>query len=119
MVDCFQVTTTLPDRAAADQMAARLVEERLAACAQVLGPLSSTYIWKGQIEQAAEWYCNLKTTKMRLAELQERIRELHPYQVPEIIAIPILEGNADYLKWIEEVVSGSAGRPRGASQGPQ
>jgi len=112
VADCFQVTTTLPDRAAADQMAARLVEEHLAACAQVLGPVSSTYFWKGKIEQAVEWYCNLKTTKARLAQLEERIRELHPYQVPEVIAIQILDGNADYLKWIEEVVSGGPRKDR-------
>ena len=104
VAECFQVTTTLPDRATADQVAARLVEERLAACAQILGPVFSTYIWKGEIEQATEWYCNLKTTKLRVAELQERIRELHPYQIPEIIAVRILEGNPDYLNWIEEVV---------------
>ena len=104
MADCFQVTTTLPDEAAAHQVGARLVEERLAACAQVLGPVSSTYRWKGEIEQAAEWYCNLKTTKTRLLALKKRIRELHPYEVPEIIAIRIQDGDVDYLRWIETEV---------------
>jgi len=101
VADCFQVTTTLPDEAAARQVATQLVEERLAACAQVLGPVSSTYRWQGKIEQAAEWYCNLKTTKTRLAALMQRIRELHPYDVPEIVAIRIQEGDAEYLKWID------------------
>lgn len=105
MADCFQVTTTLPDQAVANQLAARLVEERLAACAQVLGPVSSTYRWKGVIEQATEWYCNLKTTKARLPPLKQRIRELHPYEVPEIVAIRIEDGDADYLRWIEEEVA--------------
>jgi periplasmic divalent cation tolerance protein len=104
VAECFQVTTTLPNEAAAQQVGARLVEERLAACAQVLGPVSSTYRWKGKIERAGEWYCNLKTTKMRLSALKKRIRELHPYEVPEIIAIRIQEGDADYLKWIEAEV---------------
>jgi periplasmic divalent cation tolerance protein len=104
VADCFQVTTTLPNEATAQQVGARLVEERLAACAQVLGPVSSTYRWKGGIEQAAEWYCNIKTTKARLAALKKRIRELHPYEVPEIVAIRIEDGDADYLKWIEEEV---------------
>jgi len=104
VADCFQVTTTLPDEAAAHQVAARLVEERLAACAQVLGPVSSTYRWKGRIEQATEWYCNLKTTKTRLSALKKRIRELHPYEVPEIVAILIQDGDADYLRWIEAEV---------------
>ena len=104
MADCFQVTTTLPDEAVAHQVGARLVEERLAACAQVLGPVSSTYHWKGRIEQAAEWYCHLKTTKTRLPALKKRIRELHPYEVPEIVATRILDGDIDYLKWIEAEV---------------
>jgi periplasmic divalent cation tolerance protein len=99
---CCQVTTTLPDRAGAEKMAAAVVAERLAACAQVLGPVSSTYRWKGGVEQAQEWYCNLKTTSRRLPELQKRIRELHPYKVPEILAIPISDGDEQYLEWIKE-----------------
>jgi periplasmic divalent cation tolerance protein len=102
--DCFQVTTTLPSEAAAQQVAAKLVEERLAACGQVMGPISSTYRWKGSLEQAAEWYCNLKTTKRRLPALTKRIRELHPYELPEIVAIPIQHGDAAYLQWIEAEV---------------
>jgi periplasmic divalent cation tolerance protein len=101
---CCQVTTTLPDQAAADELAARVVEERLGACAQVLGPLSSTYRWQGRVERASEWYCHIKTTVERLAALRTRIRELHPYEVPEIIAVPILQGDADYLEWIQEMV---------------
>lgn len=84
MADCFQVTTTLPSEAAAQQVAAKLVDERLAACAQVMGPVSSTY-------------CNLKTTNARLPALTARIRELHPYEVPEIIAIRIEDGDGEYL----------------------
>jgi periplasmic divalent cation tolerance protein len=102
--DCCQVTTTLPDHPAAERVAIRLVEERLAACAQIVGPIRSTYWWAGKIEQADEWYCHLKTTMARLPGLQARIRELHPYEVPEIVAIPILQGNPDYLKWIQEMV---------------
>lgn len=102
---CCQVTTTLSDRASAEQMAARLVEERLAACGQVLGPVSSTYRWEGKIERSAEWYCHLKTTVARVPDLERRIRELHSYEIPEIIAVPIVEGDRDYLKWIEDTVS--------------
>jgi periplasmic divalent cation tolerance protein len=85
-------------------VAATLVEERLAACAQVLGPVSSTYRWEERVERAAEWYCHLKTTLAMLPALQRRIRELHPYEVPEIIAVPILRGDPDYLRWIQEAV---------------
>jgi periplasmic divalent cation tolerance protein len=102
---CCQVTTTLPDPTSAERLAATLVEERLAACAQVVGPVSSTYRWQGSTERAVEYYCHLKTTLARLPALQARIRELHPYEVPEIIALPILEGDTGYLRWIEESVS--------------
>lgn len=104
MTGCCQVTTTLPDQTAADRLASVLVQERLAACAQVVGPVSSTYWWKGRIERAGEWYCHLKTALVRLPALEARIRELHPYEVPEIITVPILQGNPDYLEWIQETV---------------
>ena len=81
-----------------------LVEERLAACGQVLGPVSSTYHWQGAIERSTEYYCQLKTTMARLPALQARIRELHPYEVPEIIALSIADGDAGYLRWIEQTV---------------
>jgi periplasmic divalent cation tolerance protein len=95
----------LPDQASADRLAAVLVNERLAACAQVQCPVSSTYRWQGAVEHATECYCYLKTTTARLPALEARIRELHPYEVPEVIALPIIGGNVDYLRWIEEAVS--------------
>lgn len=99
-----QVTTTLPDRDAANRLGRRLVEERLAACAQVVGPVSSVYWWQGEIETAGEWYCHLKSTAERVPALITRIRELHPYETPEIIALPVTEGNAAYLQWIADSV---------------
>jgi periplasmic divalent cation tolerance protein len=101
---CCQVTTTLPSQTAADQLAAQIIHERLSACAQVSGPLASTYWWEDRIEQGMEWYCLFKTTVERLPALEARIRELHPYAVPEIIAVPILQGNAKYLEWIQATV---------------
>ncbi|HYF39205.1 MAG TPA: divalent-cation tolerance protein CutA [Gemmatimonadales bacterium] len=98
------MTTTLPDEAAAERLAGLLIEERLAACAQVLGPVSSTYRWKGAVERATEWFCHLKTSEARLAALEARIREVHPYDVPEIISLSIEGGNSEYLRWIEETV---------------
>ncbi len=105
MSDCRQVSTTLPDRALADRVAAELVGERLAACAQVVGPVTSTYRWEGRVETAEEWYCHLKTTEDRLPALEARIRQLHPYEVPEIIAVPIVAGSPAYLRWIRESVA--------------
>ena len=104
MTEYRQVTTTLPDREAAHRIGSRLVEERLAACAQVSGPVSSVYRWQGEVEAAAEWYCHLKTTAARVPAVVSRIRELHPYETPEIIALPVAEGDPAYLKWIEESV---------------
>lgn len=102
MADFVQVTTTFPDERTAQRVAACAVEERLAACAQVQGPISSVYRWKGEVEQEEEWYCHFKTMLQRLPALEARIRELHPYEVPEIIAVPILQTDPKYLEWIQE-----------------
>jgi periplasmic divalent cation tolerance protein len=111
VAECVQVSTTLPDEATAKQFGKRLVEERLAACAQIVGPISSAYWWQGQLEEAREWYCHLKTTAGTSTELSRRIRELHPYEVPEIIVVAIKEGDASYLTWIAETVRRSPAVP--------
>lgn len=112
MTDGRQVTTTLPDRDAAHRIGRRLVEERLAACAQVVGPVSSIYWWQGEVETAGEWYCHLKTTAARVDALIARIRELHPYETPEIVSLPVTEGDAGYLGWIAQSVADPAVPPR-------
>jgi periplasmic divalent cation tolerance protein len=108
-----QVTTTLPDQETAARLANLLVQERLVACAQVVGPISSTYWWNGAVEHSAEWYCYLKTTMTRLDGLKRRLRELHPYEVPELIAVPLVDGDQQYLKWIED----SVGTPAPGQEG--
>jgi periplasmic divalent cation tolerance protein len=102
--DCFQITTTLPTQSAAEELGSRLVLEHLVACAQVWGPISSTYRWQGKVEQSTEWFCELKTTRARLPAVRSRIRELHPYELPEIVALPIVDGDRGYLSWIVESV---------------
>jgi periplasmic divalent cation tolerance protein len=102
---CVQVNTTVPDRATADRVASVAVTERLAACAHVDGPLQSTYRWQGAVETATEWSCRLKTTGERLPALIARIRELHPYDVPEIVAQDVADGDPAYLRWIQESVA--------------
>ena len=102
---CCQVTTTLPERAAADRLAAALVEERWAACAQVVGPVESTYRWKGKVERATEWYCHLKTTLARAPGSRRGSGNCIPYETPEIIAVAIVDGDPDYLRWIAASVS--------------
>jgi periplasmic divalent cation tolerance protein len=86
----------------ARKIAATLVERRLAGCVQVIGPISSTYRWEGGIETAQEWLCLIKTGAEAFAELEAAIREVHSYDVPEILAVPVVGGSAAYLRWLQE-----------------
>lgn len=91
---------TAPDDATADALATRLVEERLAACASVLPGIRSTYRWRGEVQRADEVLLLLKTTEERVAALIARGAELHPNEVPEILALPVDAGSAVYLDWV-------------------
>ena len=91
------VFTNLPDRDSAAALARRLVEDRLAACVNVLSSCTSVYRWKGEIETAEEVPVLIKTDAERYAELERTIRQNHPYEVPEIIAIPVASGLREYL----------------------
>ncbi len=102
MTDAIQVVTTTPTKDLAERIASALVERHLAACVQVAGPIRSTYRWKGAIESAEEWVAIAKTRRVKFAEVEAAIRAMHPYEVPEILAVPILDGAADYLKWLAE-----------------
>jgi periplasmic divalent cation tolerance protein len=101
MTDYIQIVTTTERREDTERIARTLIEQRLAACAQVTGPITSTYRWHGQIETAQEWQCWAKSRRSLYDEIEQAIRRLHPYDVPEILAIPILAGSADYLAWLE------------------
>lgn len=96
------VLTTLPADADASSFARTIVEERLAACVNVLPVMESTYRWEGQVEGESERQVIMKTARTCLEALWDRVRELHPYDVPEFVAIPIVEGNDAYLRWIAE-----------------
>lgn len=97
---CLVVLVTAPDEACAERIAAALVEERLAACVSQLAPLRSTYRWQGAIERAEERLLLAKTTAARFDALAARVRALHPYEVPEILALPVVAGSAAYLAWL-------------------
>lgn len=96
------MTTAVAEEAAAAAMADTVVAERLAACAQVLGPVRSSYRWEGDLRVAREWLVVAKTTDARLPELTSRIRTLHRYEVPEIVTLAIAAGNPEYLRWIRD-----------------
>jgi periplasmic divalent cation tolerance protein len=100
------VLTHMPDRASADALARSLVAARLAACVSIGAPVESLYHWRGEIETAREIPIAAKTRPERYAEVEAAIRAQHPYELPEIIAVPIVDGLAPYLEWIaEETVS--------------
>jgi periplasmic divalent cation tolerance protein len=100
MTDFVIVLTTLPAEGDAEKLALQLVEERLAACVNILPPMRSVYRWKSAIEQADERQVLIKTTRARLTALENRLRKLHPYDVPEFVVLPIDSGSADYLSWL-------------------
>jgi periplasmic divalent cation tolerance protein len=94
------VLTNLPDRAAAERLAGMLVEKRLAACVNILAPCRSVYRWKDAIQHDEEHPMLIKTTAERYAELEQALRAGHPYELPEIIAVPIERGLDAYLAWL-------------------
>jgi periplasmic divalent cation tolerance protein len=102
MSDYVLVLTTVPAEGDADNLARTLVTEQLVACVNVLPPMVSTYRWKGSIEQDRERQLIMKTTRDRVAALRARVKELHSYEVPEFVVIPVQEGSEEYLKWISE-----------------
>lgn len=102
------VLCSCPSTDSARELAGELVEQRHAACVSILPGLTSVYAWKGQIESAEESLLLIKTRLANFSELERFIKQQHPYEVPEILAIPVQEGSADYLAWLRESVSGAA-----------
>jgi periplasmic divalent cation tolerance protein len=94
------VITNLPDRGVAEKIAVLLVERQLAACVNVLSPCRSVYRWKGEVQREEEHPMLIKTTLERYAALEEALRAAHPYELPEIIAVPIERGLPAYLDWV-------------------
>jgi periplasmic divalent cation tolerance protein len=94
------VLTNLPDRAAAERLAESLVGKRMAACVNILAPCRSVYRWQGELQQGEEHPVLIKTTRERYAALEVEIRRAHPYELPEIVAVPIERGLPAYLEWV-------------------
>lgn len=102
MEEYIQVFTTTEKKKDAEKIAMTLVEKKLAGCIQVVGPVTSTYQWKGNIETAEEWLCIIKSKRTLYSELEKAIKEMHTYEIPEITAISIVTGSKDYLKWLSD-----------------
>jgi periplasmic divalent cation tolerance protein len=96
----IQVTTTTEKKEDAERIALALVDMRLAACVQIVGPITSIYRWKGKIETAGEWLCLIKSREENYGAVEQAVRSLHPYETPEIIAVPVTAGSRDYLDWL-------------------
>jgi periplasmic divalent cation tolerance protein len=106
MSDFIQVVTTVDSIEVAQKIIRGLVEQKIVACGQLSSPVNSTYWWKGRIENTDEWYCVFKTRQSLYKQVEEAIKAMHPYEVPEIIALPISGGSPDYLAWINDVTAG-------------
>lgn len=98
-----EIRTTFGDRAAAEERAARLVRERLAACVQIDGPVAATYLWRGAVETSTEWRCTCKTTPGRAAACRAVLVAGHPYELPEIVESSAV-ASAAYAAWVRESV---------------
>lgn len=100
-MEALLVLSNLPDAASARALAEHLVSARLAACVNILAPCRSVYRWQGALEEAEEVPLLIKTTSERYAELEAAIRERHPYELPEIVAVPMVRGLPGYLAWVD------------------
>jgi periplasmic divalent cation tolerance protein len=100
MSKLYLVLSTIDSKEVAEQIANHLLEERLAACVNIISDLTSIYRWKGVLERATESLMVIKSTEQRLPRLIERIKELHTYELPEVIALPIEDGLPPYLDWV-------------------
>lgn len=98
------VLVTFPDKETAQAFSKKIVEARLGACVQLIGPIESTYMWKDELETSQEWLCLIKTDERLYPALEETVKKEHPYEVPEIVALKVSKGNKAYLDWMVEVL---------------
>jgi periplasmic divalent cation tolerance protein len=108
MQEFIVVYVTAGSSAEASRLARALVEERLAACVSQVGPVQSVYHWDGKLEQSEEQLLMVKTKKELFSVLEKKVREMHSYSVPEIVALPIIDGSPAYLRWLEDETTGAA-----------
>lgn len=100
MTDCIQVMVTVEEHEQAERIAEILLAEKLAACVQVVGPVTSYFRWQGKNEKCSEYLCLIKSRRHLYDKLEAVIKKVHPYEVPEILATPVVAGSAAYLAWL-------------------
>lgn len=96
------VITTTEKKEDAERISEILVNEKLAACVQILGPMKSIYHWKGNLEKTEEYLCLIKTKDNVYTKLEQKIKEIHPYETPEIVSVPIIKGSKEYLAFLDK-----------------
>lgn len=106
MTDCILIFVTAGSETEAETIAKTLVEERLVACVNIINPIRSIYRWEGKITDDREWLLIMKTRAAHFVTVEARVKVLHSYQVPEVIAVPIQVGSEAYLQWIREETAG-------------
>ena len=115
MISFIQVFTTTNSKESAQEISTILVEGKLAGCVQIVGPISSIYQWKGNVEKDEEWLCLIKSEQRCFEEISEVIKANHPYETPEIIATAIVAGSDGYLRWLsKELKSIAPTNPEGS-----
>ncbi|MCL6642152.1 MAG: divalent-cation tolerance protein CutA [Candidatus Bipolaricaulota bacterium] len=102
MEEYVHVVTTVPTKEEGERIALALLQRHLAGCVQIVGPMTSLYWWQGKIKKSEEWLCIVKTERALFDTIERAITAMHPYKVPEILAIPITEGSEGYLEWLRE-----------------
>jgi len=105
MSDFLIVSTSTATKEDAQRIAQAVLEPHLAACVQVVGPVSSSYWWQGKLETSEEWLCLIKTSMAHYPELEQAVLTAHPYEVPELVAVSIEAGSSAYLKWLGQELS--------------
>ena len=107
MSNYIQIITTVSQLNEAKIIADNILDKKIAACMQIIGPIKSIYWWKNKKENQEEWLCIIKTKKHLFKIIEKIIKKLHPYELPEIIATPIINGSKEYLKWIDNIIQNS------------
>lgn len=102
MKEYIQIVTSVETKNDSEAIADKLLSMHLAACIQIVGPVTSRYWWQGKIETASEYQCIIKSRRDLFNKIEKIITEIHPYDVPEILAFPVCEGNKPYLTWMDE-----------------
>ena len=100
----IQVFTSVAKKSDAEKIAKTLVNKKLSACVQIIGPMESIYKWKRKLQKSKEWLLVIKTKRNLYKKLEKEIKRIHPYQIPEIIALPIIKGSKEYLNWLNKEV---------------